>query len=76
VKSLIDRCKLCLKPARYVVLMATVVVLASSEQAVLLAQPGGEGRTVTRTYYWLDSILVGALCAAALYAICRPSRRT
>jgi len=57
--------------------MATVVVLASSEHAVLLAQQGGgAGRTVTRTYYWLDSILVGTFCAAALYAVCRPSRRT
>ena len=40
------------------------------------AQDSGGGRTVTVTYYWVDSILVAALVLAALFAICRSSRRT
>ena len=59
-----------------IILTAAAVLLACPEQAFVLAQPSGGGRTVTVTYYWFDGILVGALCLAALYAICRSSRRT
>lgn len=52
--------------------IASAVVLAVGRSAI--AQEAG--RTVTVTYYWVDSILVVVLFGAAIFAICRSSRRT
>jgi hypothetical protein len=55
---------------------ATVSAALLATPLSVFGQQNPTGTTVTVTYYWLDSILVGALCLAALFAICKSSRRS